>query len=90
LHQAAISVLRARFSRSSPAEIDVLAFYLLSVVTAGESGLKPRMDSRIKRTKSESLKSQMEMDRRSKFMSTLSNLLKKMSETSQQVASNIK
>jgi len=38
----------------------------------------------------ESLRLQMAMDRMSKMMSTLSNLLKKLSDTSSQIAQNLK
>jgi hypothetical protein len=38
----------------------------------------------------ESLRLQMAMDRMSKMMSTLSNLLKKISDTSQSITQNIK
>jgi hypothetical protein len=38
----------------------------------------------------ESLRMQMAMDRMSKMMSTLSNLLKKMSDTSSAIISNLK
>jgi hypothetical protein len=38
----------------------------------------------------ESLRLQMAMDRYSKMMSTLSNLMKKMSETSESITANLK
>jgi len=38
----------------------------------------------------ESLRLQMAMDRKSKMMATLSNLLKKMSDTSSSITQNIK
>ena len=38
----------------------------------------------------ESLRLQMAMDRMSKFMSTLSNLLKKMSDTGSTITQNLK
>jgi hypothetical protein len=40
--------------------------------------------------KTESLRLQMDMDRLSKMMSTLSNLLKKINDTSQSITQNLK
>lgn len=47
-------------------------------------------DSMSEMGEAESLRLQMAMDRHSKFMSTLSNLLKKMSETSSGIVQNLK
>jgi hypothetical protein len=48
------------------------------------------VDSMSEMGEMESLRLQMAMDRMSKMMSTLSNLLKKLSDTSSQIAQNLK
>ena len=52
--------------------------------------LKNDLDSMSEMGEIESLRLQMAMDRMSKMMSTLSNLLKKISDTSQSITQNIK
>lgn len=52
--------------------------------------LKNDLDSMSEMGEMESLRLQMAMDRMSKMMSTLSNLLKKISDTSQSITQNIK
>lgn len=52
--------------------------------------LKNDLDSMNELNEMESLRLQMAMDRMSKMMSTLSNLLKKMSDTSSQITQNLK
>jgi hypothetical protein len=52
--------------------------------------VKNKLDSLSEMGEMESLRLQMAMDRLSKFMSTLSNLLKKASETAQCITQNIK
>lgn len=52
--------------------------------------LKQDLDSMSELGEMESLRLQMAMDRMSKMMSTLSNLLKKMSDTSSQITQNLK
>ncbi len=51
---------------------------------------KARLDALSSLSEMTSLRLQMTMDRRSKFISTLSNILKKISQTSDSVVSNIK
>jgi hypothetical protein len=51
---------------------------------------KQKLDSLSEMGEMESLRLQMAMDRKSKLMSTLSNLLKKESETSSNIIQNIK
>jgi cell division protein ZapA (FtsZ GTPase activity inhibitor) len=63
--------------------------------TAGEldqaiDEVKAELDSLSELGETESLRLQMAMDRMSKLMSTLSNILKKASETSGQITQNIK
>jgi hypothetical protein len=52
--------------------------------------IKNDLDSLNELGETESLRLQMAMDRLSKLMSTLSNILKKMSETASQIARNLK
>jgi antitoxin ParD1/3/4 len=51
---------------------------------------KDKLDSQSEIGEMESLRLQMAMDRMSKLMSTLSNLLKKVSETANEITQNIK
>jgi hypothetical protein len=52
--------------------------------------IKNDLDNMSEMGEMESLRLQMAMDRMSKMMSTLSNLLKKISDTSQSITQNIK
>jgi chromosome segregation ATPase len=52
--------------------------------------VKAELDSLSELGETESLRLQMAMDRMSKLMSTLSNILKKISETSGQITQNLK
>lgn len=52
--------------------------------------LRSKLDSMSEMGEMESLRLQMAMDRRSKFLTTLSNLLKKISETEQGIIQNLK
>ncbi len=61
-----------------------------SVLCAIRESLKADLDSMSEMGEMESLRMQMAMDRLSKMMSTLSNLLKKISEMSGTIASNLK
>jgi putative addiction module CopG family antidote len=60
------------------------------VLRAIRDELKNGLDSMSEMGEMESLRMQMAMDRVSKMMSTLSNLLKKMSDTSSAIISNLK
>jgi hypothetical protein len=53
-------------------------------------GMQNDLDSMSELGETESLRLQMAMDRISKFMSTLSNILKKMSDTASQITQNLK
>jgi Mg2+ and Co2+ transporter CorA len=55
-----------------------------------DGGLKDDVDSLSEMGEMESLRLQMAMDRMSKMMSTLSNLLKKISDTASTITANIK
>ncbi len=52
--------------------------------------LKQNLDSMNEMSETESLRLQMAMDRRSKFVATLSNIAKKMSDTSESMVQNLK
>lgn len=52
--------------------------------------MKNDLDSMSEMGEMESLRLQMAMDRRSKMMSTLSNILKKISDTANGITQNIK
>ena len=54
------------------------------------SAMKNDLDSMSEMGEMESLRLQMAMDRLSKMMSSLSNLLKKMSDTASQITANLK
>ncbi|HYL09605.1 MAG TPA: hypothetical protein VEU31_02620 [Candidatus Acidoferrales bacterium] len=76
----AASGVRKNFPRLSAQQTDVLVFVLL----------KQTADSMSEMSETESLRLQMAMDRRSKFMATLSNILKKITETSDSIVQNLK
>lgn len=57
---------------------------------AARDAVRNRLDSLSELGEMESLRLQMAMDRMSKMMSTLSNLLKKISETAQEITQNLK
>jgi hypothetical protein len=90
IYCAALASLKLRFPRSSPEETDVLAFYLLGLLASVESGTRGKQDSMNEISEMNSLRLQMTMDRRSKFISTLSQMMKKMSTTQDILVQNIK
>jgi hypothetical protein len=55
-----------------------------------QSDFKSRLDSMNEMSEMTSMRLQMAMDRRSKFMDALSNIMKKISDTSESVVQNIK
>lgn len=63
---------------------------LAAKLTAGLKEKAPRLDSLSEMGEMESLRLQMAMDRQSKMMSTLSNILKKISDTAQSITQNLK
>ena len=63
---------------------------LAKKLTAGLKDKDAKLDSLSEMGEMESLRLQMAMDRVSKMMSTLSNLLKKMSDTASQITQNLK
>jgi hypothetical protein len=62
----------------------------LRQLEAVKEAIRNKLDSMSELGEMESLRLQMAMDRRSKMMSTLSNMLKKMSDTSQSITQNLK
>jgi hypothetical protein len=70
-------------SRNTQADIDEL------IETAKET-VKSKLDSSSEMGEMESLRLQMAMDRLSKLISTLSNLLKKASDTASDITQNLK
>ena len=62
----------------------------VSILETISDDLRDKLDSLSELGEMESLRIQMYMDRYSKFMTTLSNIMKKMSETSQSIIQNMK
>jgi hypothetical protein len=77
-------------------QLDVLSFSVLAEAarrpkrSSASSTVPNRQDSMSEMGEMEALRLQMAMDRLSKLMSTLSNLLKKASETASGITQNIK
>jgi hypothetical protein len=62
----------------------------ISQLKTVKDDLKVKLDSMSEMGEMESLRLQMAMDRMSKMMSTLSNILKKISDTAQAITQNLK
>jgi hypothetical protein len=90
LHRLAVEVLRCQFLGLSPEELDALAFYLLGVVASAEEDGKMNQYSLNDLREDFSLKLQIVMDRRSRFISTLSIILERVSSSADTVVANIK
>lgn len=95
--QQALAIAKSMSPSARPAQWDAMAFYLIAVAGIAEldtshvnAALASKLDSLSEMGEMESLRLQMAMDRRSKLMSTLSNILKKMSETASAIIQNIK
>ena len=87
LAQSAIQTARAaRPPRAQAASVRAASDELEAAV----ADVKRELDSLSELGETESLRLQMAMDRMSKLMSTLSNLLKKASDTSAQITQNLK
>jgi hypothetical protein len=72
---------------------DLLSFYVLaelSRILATNKDLEDRLASMDEMSEMTSLRLQMMLDRRSRFFSTLSNLMKKISSTQDQIVQNLK
>jgi Mg2+ and Co2+ transporter CorA len=76
----------ARAPRGQAARLQATAAELEQAIDEA----KAELDSLSELGETESLRLQMAMDRVSKFMTTLSNILKKASETSAQITQNLK
>ncbi len=89
LARAAVS---SRWSHAHAADAsDTLAFIAnYEAAKLLQEGIKRDLDSMSEMGEMESLRLQMAMDRLSKLMSTLSNLLKKSSDTAQSIVQNLK
>lgn len=80
-----LSVLMNLLEESRNTQTDVN-----ELIDAAKETLKSKLDSLSELGEMESLRLQMAMDRVSKLMSTLSNLLKKASETASGITQNLK
>ena len=105
LRQSAKDALRGYFPSVTTQELEVLVFYLICRVAIAEAKVgqvskkdigraeetvKEQLDTLSEMGEMESLRLQMSMDRLSKLTATLSNLLKKASETAAGITQNIK
>jgi hypothetical protein len=81
--------VRRGFPRATSAQSDLLAFYILSsAAQAPVTANQARQGGG--GSELTSLQLQMQMDRRSKLMATLSNLLKKIADTEDGIVQNLK
>jgi hypothetical protein len=71
-------------------EVKVSGVDGVKVITPDLKKISTKLDSMSEMGEMESLRLQMAMDRVSKMMSTLSNILKKMSDTQQSIIDNLK
>ena len=89
MYREALSQLKVEFPFAPPASFGPMATYLIGVAASSEDTWQ-KLDTTSDLSELTSLRLQMSMDRMSKLMSTLSNLLKKASETGQGITQNIK
>jgi hypothetical protein len=85
--------VRSRFGRLSAEQSDLLSFYVLAEVARLLSQPEQPADQRggmNEMSEMTSLRLQMTMDRRSKFMSALSNIMKKIATTQDALVENVK
>jgi hypothetical protein len=85
--------VRSKFAQLSGKQSDMLSFYVLAEVVRilqVPDKLKGELDGMNEMSEMTSLRLQMTMDRRSKFISTLSNIMKKISTTQDTLVQNIK
>jgi hypothetical protein len=93
LHTLARKEVHKNFSLISNKQSDLLTFYVLGEVArilSNEAELRNRLDGMNEMSEMTSLRLQMTMDRRSKFISTLSQIMKKISTTQDILVQNIK
>jgi len=85
--------VRSKFPQLSGEQSNLLSFYVLAEVArilSDPDELKGKLDGMNEMSEMTSLRLQMMMDRRSKFISTLSNIMKKVSTTQEAVVQNLK
>ncbi len=87
LYKLAGSEVRNRFPNLRQELADVLVFHLLGEVVRD---MNTQSASLSQMSEMDSLRLQMMMDRRSKFITTLSNIMKKISATQDAVVQNLK
>jgi hypothetical protein len=91
-----ITVAETLVTTQPVSELDVLravrseALSTNSAINAEVEALKSQLDFFSQMSEMESLSLQMLMDRKSRFMSALSNMMKKISDTEQSITSNLK
>ena len=82
-----------KFPHVSNEQSDLLSFYVMAEVAriiSNPGELKKNLDDMNEMSEMTSLRLQMTMDRRSKFIETLSNIMKKISTTQDTVTQNVK
>ena len=85
--------VRSKFARLSTEQSNLLTFYVLAEAArllSHPDESKRKLDSMNEMSEMTSLRLQMTMDRRSKFITTLSNIMKKISTTQDTLVQNIK
>ena len=85
--------VRSKFPQLSGEQSNLLSFYVLAEVArilSDPDELKGKLDGMNEMSEMTSLRLQMTMDRRSKFISTLSNIMKKISTTQDTLVQNLK
>lgn len=85
--------VRSKFPQLSGEQSNLLSFYVLAEVArilSDPDELKGKLDGMNEMSEMTSLRLQMTMDRRAKFIETLSNIMKKSSTTQETLVQNIK
>lgn len=93
LRDLARTQVKSQFVGLSEQQSDLLSFYVLDDVAqllAVQDDLKGKLDGMNEMSEMTSMRLQMTMDRRSKFISTLSNIMKKISMTQDTLVQNLK
>jgi hypothetical protein len=85
--------IRSKYPKISNEQPNLLSFYVFAEaarIISVQDDLKNKLDGLNEMSEMNSLRLQMTMDRRSKFISTLSNIMKKISTTQDTLVQNIK
>jgi hypothetical protein len=85
--------VRSKFARISDAQTDLLSFYVLAEaarILRGSDELEAKRGGMNEMSEMSSLHLQMTMDRRSKLIQTLSNIMNKISSTQDTLIQNLK